>query len=58
MSYIILYDGKYGYLGRSRNGYPAHTHGFHFACDYRWPDRARGHGVDICGPESKGSYEV
>ena len=58
MSYIILYNEKYGYLERFKNGYPVYTHDFHFACNYTWLDKARGYEVDICELEFKGSYEV
>lgn len=63
MGYIILHDGKYGYSGRFENGYPAHTHGFHFACDCNRPDRAMqmgefpdagydgGHHIEVFGME-------
>lgn len=40
MSYIILYNEKYGYLERFKNGYPVYTHDFHFACNYNWLDKA------------------
>lgn len=63
MSYIILYNGKYGYLERFKNGYPAYTHDFHFACDYNWLDGAMqageflnagydgGHHIEVFGME-------
>ena len=63
MGYIILYGGKYGHSGRFKDGYPAHTRDFHFACSYNRPDRAMqagefpnavydgGHRIEVLGME-------
>lgn len=40
MSYILLYNEKYGYLERFKNGYPVYTQDFHSARNYKWLDEA------------------
>ena len=40
MSYIILYNEKYGYLERFKKWISVYTHDFHFACNYNWLDKA------------------
>lgn len=40
MSYILLYDERYGYFESFHNGYMYHTHDFHNAANYKYLDEA------------------
>nr|DAP89970.1 MAG TPA: hypothetical protein [Caudoviricetes sp.] len=40
MSYIFLYDERYGYFESIHNGYTHHINNFHQAANYKYLDEA------------------